>query len=272
MALKLKKINKQIVKPVQLKTLKKDDIRGNQLFDELYANVFICAKKKSGKSSLIWKILKECCGKNTKIVIFSATTKKDKTYKHIIKYFTNKGNDIITYDSIMENKINNLTEVCDSLLQEDITDSDDDEESSEDNKYKYIIKTGDEEKEKKKRKEKLISPEIIFIFDDLSAELRNPAVSSLLKCNRHAKSKVLISSQYANDIKPESLKQLDYCILFGGHSDDKLEKFHKDLDLSIDLDKFIEIYKAITAERFNFLYVDVVNELYRKNFNEQVEL
>ncbi len=274
MVLKLKKINKHVVKPVQLKALKKEDIRGHQLFEELYANVFICAKKKSGKSSLIWKILKDCVGRDTKIVIFSATTKKDKTYRHIIKYFTNKGNDVITYNSITEDKVNNLTEVCESLLQEENSDdTDKEEESSEDDKYKYIIKTGDEEeKEKKKRKEKLLSPEIIFVFDDLSTELRNPAVSGLLKCNRHAKSKVIISSQYPNDIKPESLKQLDYCILFGGHSDDKLEKFHKDLDLSIELDKFMEMYKEITSEKYAFLYIDVINESFRKNFNQEIEL
>jgi hypothetical protein len=272
MVLKLKKINKHTVEPVQLKTIRRESIRGHQLFDELYANVFICSKKKSGKSSLIFKILKECTGKETKIIIFSGTVKKDPTYRYLIKYFTNKGNDVIIYDSITEDKINNLTNVCESLLQNENSD-DTDIDSTEDDIYKYIIKTGDDaEKIKKKRKDRLISPEIIFVFDDLSTELRNIAVSGLLKCNRHAKSKVLISSQYVHDLKPESIKQMDYCILFGGHSDDKLEKFHKDLDLSIELNKFIEIYKEITNEKYNFLYIDVINEKLRKNFDNEIEI
>jgi hypothetical protein len=93
-----------------------------------------------------------------------------------------------------------------------------------------------------------------------------------MKKNRHFKCKVIISSQHPNDLQPESLKQLQVAMLFGGHSADKIAKFHRDLDLSIDLEKFINIYRKVTEEKYSFLYIDVARGLFRKNLNQQLVL
>lgn len=262
-----KKINKKNVRPISNHKLNKDEIKGGDLFEEIYSNIFICAKKKSGKTSLIWTILKECSGRDTTIIIFAATATKDNTYKHIKKHFKKKGNTVITYNSIKDGKVDQLAEILSSLRTEEESDSE--KEFVE----QYPIVFTDEmlqQEAQRARKEKYKAPELIFVFDDLSAELRTNSVATLLKSNRHYKCKVLLSSQYPMDLKPESIRQMDYVILFGGHDDAKLEKFHRDLDLSIPIQKFIDIYKEITKEKYKFLYIDVINETLRRNLNEQI--
>jgi hypothetical protein len=269
--MELKKINNELVKPIANRKLTKDNIKGSSIFSELYCNVFICAKKKSGKSSLIWKILKDCSDSDTKIIIFSATVDKDKTYKHIKKYFSEQP--LVTFTSIIENKVDNLNEILLTLrsIEDPVSESDDDEKKEVVNPFYFIYTEEDAKKEERKiKKKKKLAPEIIFVFDDLSTELRNKTVATLLKSNRHYKSKVLISSQYPNDLKPESIKQMDYVILFGGHDEVKLEKFYRDLDLSISVERFKEMYKFATQKKFNFLYIDTVNETFRVNLNQEI--
>jgi hypothetical protein len=267
------RINKVKVRPVQTgASLTMDKIRGSDLFPEIYCNVFICARKKSGKSSLIWKILKESVGRDTKIVIFAATARKDATYKHIIDYFEKKGNDVEVYLSITDGKEDRLSTIIEGLLTQEPP-----EEQSEEpppppppNPFKFGTEEEEEKKKRPPRKETKLAPEIIFVFDDLSSELRAKSVTSLMKSNRHYKSKVILSSQWPNDLEPSALKQLDYCILFGGHERKKLEKLHTDLDLKIKLEDFIAMFREITKAQYNFLYIDVINECFRKNFNQLI--
>lgn len=72
------------------------------VFPELYGNIFLVARKKSGKTSVIWKILKSCSNKDTNIVLFASTLHKDPNLIHIIKYFKKKGNHVEAYTSIKE--------------------------------------------------------------------------------------------------------------------------------------------------------------------------
>jgi hypothetical protein len=61
-----------------------------------------------------------------------------------------------------------------------------------------------------------------------------------------------MSSQYANDLHPSSLMQLDYFLVFGGHTVEKLEMLHQRTDLSVTFNKFFEMYKMATEQKFNF--------------------
>ncbi len=49
--------------------------------------------------------------------------------------------------------------------------------------------------------------------------LCNESVSCLLKQNRYFKSKVILSSQYPNDLDIPVHKQIDYWLIFKGHSE-----------------------------------------------------
>lgn len=278
MSVKFKKINDIVIKPLHRSSTETQKVKGEKYFSEPYANIFLCAKKKSGKTNLIWNILKNCAGKDTKIIIFCATIERDDTYKQMIDCLEKRGNPVVTYMSITEERVDVLKELL-TELRETVADEDDAEIEVPYNPFPFI-KTMEEglaeeakaRKKKKAKKSKYLAPEIIFIFDDLSRELRKTSVSMLLKSNRHYKCKTILSSQFPNDLQPEALKQLDYCILFAGHDVKKLAKFHIDLDLSIPLEKFIDIYLEATNKKYSFLYVDTVNGTFRKNMNEIIEI
>jgi hypothetical protein len=265
----IKHINNEKVKAIPLPILKRESIKGFRLFAEPYAYIFLCAKKKSGKTSAIFKILKSCSSKTTKLFIFSSTVFKDDTWKYIIKYFKNRGNPIQTFTSIKEDKLNHLQKIIEELQVED-SESDSENDIEKAPKLNFLLfDTYDEEKIKKQKKNKKVAPENIFIFDDIGNELHNPFVNQLLKTNRHFLSKVIISSQYVNDMIPASRKQIDYWLLFKGHKDDKLKIIYDDADLSITFDEFMNLYKHATEEKYNFLLVDTRNDEFRKNFSHR---
>ncbi len=270
--IRLKKINNARVKCVPLPKRQTLRTRGGEMFEEVYANIFLLARKKSGKTTVMYNVLKKCCDKDTRVVIFSATYKKDANMKAIVKYFKKKGNQIETYSSIFEGKLNILDGILDELGD---PETDDEEEVKKRPKRpRKIIKVDDEEEEerKKKRKKKYLAPEIVFVFDDLSTELRSPSISRLMKTNRHYKSKVLLSSQYLHDLKPESIRQLDYLLAFKGLTEEKLLKVYVGMDLSFDFPVFERVYKNATEKKFEFLYIDNGNQKLRKNFSCEYDL
>jgi hypothetical protein len=268
-AIPKKVINNIRVRPVQLGNGAKKQARGYDLFSEPYANIFICARKKSGKTVLINKILKECSSKKTHIIIVCPTVAKDRTYEKIIEYFENKGNVIDTFHDLKDSESGDV--IADALA----SPTEEDKMEVEQPEVKKVIFTDDEsgiEIVKKKRKPKAdpyITPETIFVFDDLGSDLRSRAISQLMKTNRHYKCKVILSSQYVNDLEPQSIKQLDYFLSFRGHSQDKMALIHKHLDIAIPFDQFYELYKDATSSPFSFFYYANVDGEMRKNFNEK---
>ena len=101
--IRLEQINKQYVKAIPIPDEDKRPIKGYDICEELYANIFLCAKKKSGKTSALFKMLKECCSLNTKIIVFCSTVYKDKNWVQIRKYFESKGVEISVFTSLFEN-------------------------------------------------------------------------------------------------------------------------------------------------------------------------
>jgi hypothetical protein len=264
--LKEQTLNKVKVKPLIVNNQDVSMIKGNDLFPSTYYNLFICSKKKSGKTSLINTILQKCTDKRTMFFIFCSTVHVDASWKAIVEYLKNRGNTVNTYTEIMDGKVNILNEIVNELsLVEDVSVVED----------KNEIPTGkilfEEPKKKKEYKPKKMSPEVVFIFDDASEMVKNASVATLLKKNRHLKSNVIISSQYLHDLSPSSIKQLDYFICFKSFSNEKLEVIHKHLDLSIDLDKLYSLYSFCTSKPYSFLYINVRTEEYRCNFNKKIE-
>lgn len=240
------------VRPIYGAGHDKKEIMGDEYFTELYSNIFLMAKKKSGKSTTLFSILKSCISKNTKVIIFSSTFFKDDTYIRMAEWLESKNIEYHSYDGLIDEDKSNLLDVAVKNMGK--------EESDEEEEIKV----------KKVRKKKKLTPDYIIIMDDLSSELRNKAVASLLKKNRHLKSRVIISSQWLNDLEPASIRNLDYVLLFKGMSIEKLETLYKQLDLSIEFDKFRDLYNYATNEIYNFLYIDVVKEKFRKNFNMEI--
>jgi len=272
-----KKINNKIVKPIPVTSIDKEKIKGYDLFPNIYANIFICAKKKSGKTSLIAKIIRECIDKDTRVFVFCPTHNKDESYKKIKMMLDKKEVRNFFFDSIVDEEgVDNLNLVIEELTKE--PDQSDEEEETENegvNLEELIINYDDPNKIRvkiKKKKPSKIAQKVLIIFDDISTELKNRNVAKLLKTNRHFKSKVIISSQYLHDVEPGSRRQIDYWILFGGHDENKLELIHQNASLSQDFNTFKNIYDFATTKKYDFLYVDTNNNEYRRNFNEKIIL
>jgi hypothetical protein len=280
--IRVKKINDVQIKPVKFITGGGDDkrpVKGSDMFPEIYSNIFILAKKKSGKSNAVYNIIKNCASKDTNVLVFSSTVNKDQIHVAIKQLCKIAKIPYTSYTSIIDDssgeKINIIEELIHKLQLE--AENDNKSEDSDDivkEKHPLILfeDSDDEDEKKAKKKSKYRAPEYIIVIDDLSNELKGPIINRLLKFNRHFKMKVIISTQYVHDLKPEALKQMDYCLIFKGERKDKLEKLHKDLDLALNFDTFLEIYYNATDEKYQFLYIDVRNEEYRKNFNKQFDM
>lgn len=265
----LRKINYEEVKSVpQLVKPDNRPIKGSALFSELYANIFLCARKKSGKTSAIFKIIKECCGLNTTIIAFVSTLNKDANWLTIQKYCELKKIPFVGNTSMVVDGVNLLEEFVDQQQEE--AQGPTEKEAKE--KHLLFQDSDSEEEEKPKKKAKFRSPEYLIIFDDLSNELKNPALVSLLKKNRHFKSKIIVSSQYLNDLLPQSRKQIDIFMIFKGQPESKLDEIYRDADLAITKEEFYDLYKIATKENYSFLYVDRFNDTFRRNFNYEFQL
>lgn len=258
----VKKINDIVVRPIKQEN-NQMPIKGEELFSEPYCNVFLCAKKKSGKSTVIYNVIKRCVGKDTKVHIFASTAFSDITYKRITDYLEGREIEYEIFTSIVEEGTNVIKQIVDELNHEA-------QEKEEEPVKPIIIEAGEKERPvRKPRKPKYLAPEHIFIFDDLGSTLRDKAIDSLLKVNRHYKSKVLISSQYLNDLSPQARLQLDYVLLFKGLPLEKLGQIYKDIDLSIDFETFLKYYEIATNAKFSFLYISVRDEKYRITFDRE---
>jgi len=259
-------INNVVVKPVPIEK-KHQSVKGSDLFINCYSNIFLLGKKHSGKSSVIWSIVRKCIDKNTKVIIFCSTLFKDDTYICIRKYLESKKIEFEYYTSIVDGKSNILNELI-LDMQGDI--SDDNKSSSEDEPEIVQFSNGRKYKKRKPKPVKVLAPKYLIIFDDISGELsKNPAVNVLLKQNRHYKCKTVISSQYIHDLTPMARKNLDNWLVFPGINTDKLERLYLDADVNLTMQKFLELYNNACAEKYNFLYIDVNKPEYRKNFNQK---
>lgn len=264
------RLNNITVKPVVTQTEHNvKNVKGYKLIPQPIYTLFACARKKSGKTSVINTMVEKTTDKRTVFWIFCSTYRIDPTWQAIIKYLKNRGNQVNCFDSIMDGKDNLLQEIVDGLAEEDAIEI---PEKSEIPKVTGAkINFGIDEKKKKEYKPKKVACQNLFILDDISQQLKNPAVTKLLKEHRHSKSSVIISSQYLHDLPPQSIMQLDYVLLFRSFSREKIELIHKLLDVSIPIEQFWDLYKHCVIEPYSFMYFSIRDELVRCGFNVKID-
>lgn len=244
----------------------KNTVKGWDYFQNPYGNINLISKKNSGKSTLIYNIIKNTIDKRTRVIIFSGSATKDPVYKEIVKYLKKKEIAVSTHSSFIENRVNILQALLDVLKQsekkpEDKTDRDE---------TKIIFE--DESSRPKRVKKKKLVPEILLIFDDLGSQLRHQSISTLVKINRHPKICNIFSFHAGTDVLPATQQQADYVIMFGGYPDEKLEKLYDQLVISENYNEFVRLYNHATEKKYDFLYIDVRNNKYRKNFNIELKI
>lgn len=269
---KFQKINNVVVKPIKVLERKKElPTRGMDLIPKDFANIFVCAKKETGKSTVVFKMVREFAGPDTCVHVFCSTVFIDDLYMDMAEWLDRKG--IPFYPSTSMKDDDGFDLVHDILIQDkqwkDMNDKGTNNE--DDNEINLLDLDEKAPKPKRKRKSKYRELRRIFIFDDLSNEIRkSKSIKALLKQNRHYHYKTIFSSQWVNDLEPDCISQMDYTLLFKEHNEDKLEELYYKLNLSLSLEQFLKLYDAVTNNKkeFNFLYISRTGE-YRRNFDNK---
>ncbi|EGG19727.1 hypothetical protein DFA_00305 [Cavenderia fasciculata] len=245
------------LEPIKLPQQPKN-VKGLELFDQLNANILVCAPKNSGKTVVIKKIIDECTNKQTNVIIFCATVHNDHSWLEIQNDLNKKGISFLAFTSIYDEKVNVLDAFIQSL------------QVKENGTSKKLILTND--MIRVERKEKLVAPDYLIIFDDLSNELKDPSITKLMKIQRHFSTKIIISTQSWKDTSSHIRKgNLDYVLLFKNIPIETLKIIYEELSLTIPLKLFLDIYSFATKEKYHFLYTSR-NGDYRKDFNQQLEI
>ncbi len=207
---------------------KNKPINPNILIPSKFPNVMLVGRKNSGKTSLINHILKAWVKKDMNIDLFCRTLDKDDSWVQICKMLDKKKGIVLTHQSLDEEGI-------------DVLD---------------MIRTDTEP----------TKPNIICL-DDISGELGKKSLEDFLKVNRHQKSKVIISTQYWTDLAKPSRCQIDFLILFRGQELKQIQSMHRELNLPIPYEKFLDLYQKSTSEKYSFLFCNVSDGSFRKKLH-----
>ena len=243
----------------------KANVKGWDYLPMPYSNVCICSKKNSGKTTIIYNLVKNCIDNRTRVMIFSGSVSKDNAYKNIIKYCKEKGISVESYSHFKEDGVNIVEQLLNVVCKPEKKGKDTEEEENR------ILFDEDGQRPKRQKKKKLV-PEILLIFDDLGTLLRDQTISRCCKLNRHPKIMNLISFHHDSDVLPATTTQSDFVFLFGGYPEEKLEKLYNKLVLNVSYDDFLKLYLHATKKKYDFLMIDVRNNKYRRNFNFELSL
>ena len=266
------KINDITITPVIVSSLKADQILGYEYFKTLYTNIYICSKRKSGKTTLLYNILKNCVSKKTNVVFFCSTIHRDDTYQKILEMLEKKKINVMAHSHFIEDKHNILHGILAELDGQLAEEKERKTKKSSDHKVVGCNFDDSQPLQQRERKPKKLAPEWIFVFDDLGADLRDPSITQLVKVSRHYKCKVIFSSQYIHDLNVSAIKNIDVAILFRSFDEGKLLKIYEGLDVSCTFQTFQDMYAEATKIPFNFFYVDCRDGEYRMNFNSKFNL
>jgi hypothetical protein len=264
----LTKLNNETVEPLAVHQVPPESVKGYSVIPMLYANIFLCGRKGSGKTNVLYHIMKSCIDKDTQVFVFSSTHNSDLNWLEIKKYLTKNKVNATFFLNVVEGSVSHLNSLVSMIQTEDASH----EEKVLNNRVD-IVKFDDTDASLKIRvtKKKKITPKYLIVFDDISSDLKKKDVGQLLKHLRHYKSKVIISSQYPNDIDRASRVQVDFWCLFKGFEPVKMEEVFPQLDVNgINFDEFFKIYKNVTATPHSFLYIDKNNNEMRQNFDQKI--
>lgn len=264
-----RKLNDFKISKIKLPTQIEKKIRGSELLP-IYSNTFICAKKNSGKTTVIFNILKKCVDKDTIVDLFVSTIEKDRSWIQIVEYLTRKG---VTVNSHMSTIATDGSDLIRDIIDQPVhLDNDDDDSSDDGMSYISVHKKRDPVEIKQRPKKTKLAQKRIVILDDIGNELKKPSIDQLLKVNRHLHTKVILSSQYLNDLSPQARRQIDVWLLFGGCKKEKLSTIMRDCDTHLSYSTFENVYKYATNDKYNFLYIDCHNSKLRRNFNQEIQI
>ena len=269
----VRKLNNISITPLVESTQDPSKVVGGNMFADPFSNIVTIARKKSGKSTVIYHILKNICRKGTIVFLFAPSVHKDETYKHITEMLEKKGCIVSKHIHFIEDGVNLVEQLLDTLSTpsetcvEDVKSRDVTPELC-----KFDSPQPEVRREVSARKSKKIANEYVCVFDDLASDLRHRSISQLMVKNRHYKIRNIMACQYLTNLDNISRKQIDYCLIFKSIGLEKLETLYESLDLNCSFDDFVKLYLFATEDPFSFMFIDVRDNKFRKNFNMEVTL
>lgn len=277
--IKIKKINN--IEVNNYNKLKNKPIFHKDLFDIPYFRLFIVGKTGSGKTNTLMTILNNIIVTNypTEMYIFSSTHDRDPIQQKIINKFAKfKKIKIETYNSLYDNNNFIPNFILQHFDEEDNPTKKKEDENNNINKITKLMINDDEEE--KPISEKMLQKynsiyycKRLIIIDDLSNELKqNRDLQHILKRLRHYQCSIIILSQYYYDISKDSREQLSHLILYSSINNNVLDEIYKENIHKYDFNTFKEIYEDATKDKYNFLFIDINNQILRKNLNMQYKL
>lgn len=255
------------IKPIKFKNDNELPLRGSELISEPYANVFLCAKTNSGKTTVIHHLLKNTIDKRCEIFLFCATCNIDKAWQAICDSLEKRHVTVHKFISIYEGKENVLTTLLEQLRQRDEAALLPPERSV---RNQLILTDNDiqEAETTPERKPTDRVPERLIIFDDLSIkELRDKSICTLLKANRHYHARCIISSQHVIHLAPDAFSQLYSVHVWPGFSKRYIDLLHDRLSTHLEPDQLYMLYKMLTEKPYNFMSIYLRTGEVRHNFN-----
>lgn len=248
---------KNPVLPVVAPPKKEKPLYWEDVISEQYPNIAIMAKKKSGKSTVVFHMLNKLIDPESQIIIFCPSYFKDETYIHGIEALEERGFNVICHATT--EPLKDLMEEIDESLQP----------QSGGSMLELQAKMFGGKKEEEKKEPKYRTRPYIFVFDDLGTDLRNRDIEQLIIKNRHYRSTCIYSFHKSTHITPTMRNSMDYILLFARIPEDDLEKFFKDADIPATWEEFINAYQMATREKYSFLFVDMAgpaDKRFRINF------
>lgn len=258
--------------------------RAEELFKRGWGNVFLCAKKHSGKTTVLQFILKKIMSSETKLLIFASTVNIDPIWKEIVERYTKKKVDVEAHTSIFDDNGNNLIEDLILLEQHEAKEKLKIEKADRERKEKAkqagvdVAQFGSglvklpEHKEvgTGQRKGKYRERKTIVVLDDLGLELHSKPLTRLIKESRHWHMQVFVSSQFYTDLKHDGRQQIDYYLLFAGITPKYLEMIWNEGAPPMKIEEFLRLYREATSTEFSFFYFGCRDNDYRENFNTRL--
>jgi len=292
-------INDFRIRPLNIKN-DNENWNGKDVFGgRKYWNLALLSKTGSGKTTVIFNLIKKFRDKHTIFLLFGSTLQIDPTWKKIIEWIDDQGNEYIAEPHFLEGKEDYIKD-----WMHEYSHAYDDQYESEEEQKKEMARTEVEKikvqldphapclaifagrevpkackeskeikKEKKKMEEHQKKLNFIIVLDDLSKDLRHDTIETLLKKSRHYHARVILSSQTLKDLKPSAHSQIYALCLFKGLPEADIEYLFDRYAMWLGIDRFKEIYqKVIDEKKYNFLTVLPFENELRKNLNEKIVL
>ena len=250
-------------------SISKKPFKGADWFDNAFANIFLLARKNSGKSTVVANIIEHMSGKDTSYIFVCSTVDKDPVWVDISKRLEKKGASVITETSLVND---DDVHIIEDFLQVQTQISDKPVNKILPSKFRFNQQIISVKPITVTDKTKFRKLNYIIALDDLGEGLRDKPLTQLLKTNRHHKSMVIISSQSLKDLTPSSINQLDYILLFGQIPIDRLSIVVSGTGIDISFEDFLTLYNDATSKKYGFLYVDIKNSIFRDGFTFQYVL